>query len=794
MSIQYSDLFNLSNINTDSLTVNNLDVINETVQSSLALAFATPNLPLKTNAGRNVISAKIDLVDDVTNILPISLGGTNNNIALNNNRIMISSGGKISESSALLDGQILIGATGNLPVPGNILGKNNQISVTNGANSIQLNLPQDIATTSAVTFGDITNNGLTASSIVATDASKKLISRTIQGTNNQINVNTVGTTTTFSTPQDIATTSNVTFNSLTTTAIESVGSSLAIGSNNATQNINIGSGTGLQTVNIGSSGSGVTTINIGAGGDIVNIGGSLNYIQTTDLEVKDNLITINKGSAGSGTARGAGLNIRDNSVDNQGYITVSNSGNFFNLKAPENNFVLSTPSLTANSSVVTTTENQTIGGVKTFSTSPIIDVSGGAVTTWRATGQSGFQWYSISDADGFNVWSIPANTSIFRLKNTLTPSRLLTTDASNYLASASIGTSDLVLTSGNQTIGGNKTFSGTTNLSALTASTYLGLDASKNVISLSDPATNLLNSNNTWNGTNTFWGSTFLYNDVEILGAGSTNKLVMTNGTKKIISSSWGESDLVLRSTNQTIGGVKTFTSPLFVDTTGSAYARLRITGQSGFDLYTFGDASGFGVWSLSAGAPILQLRNLLTANRMVITDASNYLASASFGASDVVLTSTNQTITGNKTFSDQVVTGKFVRATNIIANPFNIANGNTLALQYANVISAGIGVVGNSQFTTTTTGNYLVNWTVRVSVVTVWEVSTWIELGSNPGTKFGLTAIPPGTQYVSSSTILNCGADTIRVMVFNGRGDGASVRVVNTDDNQLYIKYIGTN
>ncbi len=120
-----------------------------------------------------------------------------------------------------------------------------------------------------------------------------------------------------------------------TDSIESVGTELNIAANNTTQTINIGSGTGLQTVNIGSSGSGVTTINIGASGDIVNVAGSLNYIQTTNLDISNNLITINKGSSGTGTARGAGINIRDNSTDNQAYITVSNTGTYFTLKAPE---------------------------------------------------------------------------------------------------------------------------------------------------------------------------------------------------------------------------------------------------------------------------------------------------------------------------------------------------------------------------------------------------------------------------------------------------------------------------
>ena len=49
-------------------------------------------------------------------VLPIARGGTNSGTALNNNRMMISSGGAIVEASAMTDGQIMIGSTGAAPV------------------------------------------------------------------------------------------------------------------------------------------------------------------------------------------------------------------------------------------------------------------------------------------------------------------------------------------------------------------------------------------------------------------------------------------------------------------------------------------------------------------------------------------------------------------------------------------------------------------------------------------------------------------------------------------------------
>ena len=574
-------------------------------------------------------------------------------------------------------------------------GTSNQINVSGvGTGTISLGLPQNIDTKADVTFNSGTFSSLTGSSFISVDGTGKLIDRILNGTNNRITVNTVGNTTTLSTPQDINTTSTPTFAGITTNSIESIGNTLNIGSNNATQNLNIGSGTGLQTVNIGSSGSGVTTINIGAAGDIVNVAGSLNYIQTDNLEIKDNTITINKGSVGSGTARNAGIHIRDNNIDNQGYMTVSGTGNSFTFKAPENGFVLSTPVLTGNTTVVTTGESQTItgtktfsgtvnlnsliaskllltdgsknmisslynesdlvltstnqniGGVKTFTSNPIISPGVGVngEIFIRGNNETGFSLFSSSNANGLQVWSTSLSTTLLNLRNTLTANRLLTTDGSNYLASASIGVSDLVLTSGNQTIGGNKTFSGTLNISALTASTYLGLDASKNIVSLANPTANLLSSNNTWTGTNTF------SNTVNLSGL-TASRFLTLDASRNIISATVAP---VLVSGNQSIAGVKTFTTNPIINPGAGVGGELFIRGnnETGFSLFSTNNTNGLQIWSTVLSTTLLNLRNALTANRLVTTDGSNYLSSASVGVSDLVLTSGNQTVAGEKTFS----------------------------------------------------------------------------------------------------------------------------------------------
>lgn len=76
--------------------------------------------------------------DEVTGVLPIANGGTNSGTALNNNRIMVSSGGAIVEANALSNGQILIGSTGGAPTPGTISSSGSTVTITNGAGSINL--------------------------------------------------------------------------------------------------------------------------------------------------------------------------------------------------------------------------------------------------------------------------------------------------------------------------------------------------------------------------------------------------------------------------------------------------------------------------------------------------------------------------------------------------------------------------------------------------------------------------------------------------------------------------------
>ena len=218
---------NLENLRLDLNTVSSTagNLVLDAFDGNVNLPDLTASLPVQTDASKNLVSAAINLSgSQVTSVLPIANGGTNSSTALNNSRVMVSVGGAIVENAALVvsspvrsdasgflttgdlnaateltglvplanaglgvdasafadftmiykngaaysaigpltNGQLIIGSTGVAPVASALTGTANQVVVTNGAGSITLSTPQDIAATSNVTFGSVTDSSLTA--------------------------------------------------------------------------------------------------------------------------------------------------------------------------------------------------------------------------------------------------------------------------------------------------------------------------------------------------------------------------------------------------------------------------------------------------------------------------------------------------------------------------------------------------------------------------------------------------------------------------------------------------------
>ena len=111
-------------------------------------------------------------------------------------------GGTGISSAAVTNGQLLIGnTTGNLFALAGITGTANQVVVTNGASSITLSLPQDIAAASTPTFGLVTGTaGFIEGAIgTATENSAFTVDWTVKKTN-QVTITGVALDITFTNP------------------------------------------------------------------------------------------------------------------------------------------------------------------------------------------------------------------------------------------------------------------------------------------------------------------------------------------------------------------------------------------------------------------------------------------------------------------------------------------------------------------------------------------------------------------------------------------------------------------
>jgi hypothetical protein len=261
----------VSNTTTYTLsTPQNLSITSDVVFNKITVSNLTPSRLVKTGVDGDLVTAStINLVDEISGILPIAAGGTASSSVLTNNKIMVSVGNKIIEGPALTNGQLLIGRTGSLATAGNITGTASQIIVTNGSGTIGLSLPQNINTSatpifSSVILGDIpisnyikTNasnmltgqatipiadinaTGLTTNRFLYYDGSSITTSTTsaiqtysVTGTANQVSVSTstVGTNTTFtfSLPTDITVTNMLVNNLTPSTYLKSSGAKYII--------------------------------------------------------------------------------------------------------------------------------------------------------------------------------------------------------------------------------------------------------------------------------------------------------------------------------------------------------------------------------------------------------------------------------------------------------------------------------------------------------------------------------------------------------------------------------------
>jgi hypothetical protein len=136
---------------------------------------------------------------------------------------------------------------------------------------------------------------------------------------------------------------NTTYDALilnTNTALKTTtinGSTIDVGSNSENTTLNLGTSGSTSTINIG-TGAGTTTINLGGSADTVNVAGTLTTVNTTNLDVADKLVRLNKGGAAA-TATTSGVEIEENGVVTA-YVYTSGDRNSMLIKAPNTNGVV----------------------------------------------------------------------------------------------------------------------------------------------------------------------------------------------------------------------------------------------------------------------------------------------------------------------------------------------------------------------------------------------------------------------------------------------------------------------
>lgn len=110
----------------------------------------------------------------------------------------ISGSNTLAQFGPLSNGQVLVGSTGNAPVATTITGTVSRVIVTNGPGTITLSLPQDIATVSQVTFDSVIANSYTRGSAGTLLVGQSSGVNTTVG-NSTATVNVVGSTINLST-------------------------------------------------------------------------------------------------------------------------------------------------------------------------------------------------------------------------------------------------------------------------------------------------------------------------------------------------------------------------------------------------------------------------------------------------------------------------------------------------------------------------------------------------------------------------------------------------------------------
>jgi hypothetical protein len=251
------------------------------------------------------------------------------------NSILTTDGSSILDEKVLTDGQVLIGSTGNEPVPATLTGTTNQVNIVSAPGSITLSTPQDIHTGATPTFNRLTLNNATNQLALSSGVNQVTLNSATSAAARTYTIPDVGAASDFvmtTAAQNIS--GSKTFTSTQNfTAATGIDVSTRADIANlilASSSIDVEGTAGTDVLSIGALSADV--INIGNPASIVNIQGSVNNIATTNLNVTDSLITINDGGP-IASGGGSGIEVEEAAVIT-GYAKVSSDRLKWSFKAP----------------------------------------------------------------------------------------------------------------------------------------------------------------------------------------------------------------------------------------------------------------------------------------------------------------------------------------------------------------------------------------------------------------------------------------------------------------------------
>lgn len=169
VSIAHGGTNSTQSLSNKSIIISASDSILEagTFSNGVVLIGSTGNPPVPStlipNNGISITNGSGSITVGLS-VVPIVSGGTNSSTSLNNNQIIVSSGGKLVEAGSMANGSILIGNTNNLPTVGTLTGGSN-IFITPSSGSINISVTGTVPITRGGTNAtSLTPNGIMLSS------------------------------------------------------------------------------------------------------------------------------------------------------------------------------------------------------------------------------------------------------------------------------------------------------------------------------------------------------------------------------------------------------------------------------------------------------------------------------------------------------------------------------------------------------------------------------------------------------------------------------------------------------